>query len=289
MMTKAVLSVMRYKYMGYVLLTTAGFLLLTIQSWANDEQQPLWELGVGGGALSLPQYMGSDERYELPFVFPYIIYRGERWRVDREGVKNRLFDSKRLTLDVSLSGGLPVNNNNKARQGMPELLISGEIGPKLTYLLNEGEEDDWRLQLPLRAAVNIKGKYTGWVATPHLNYNFHRDVEHGILKGGFDLGVQTNSLLYHQTYYDVEPAYATLERPTYLSSGGLHSAFFKARMRYPISENIEIFGAVQARTLNVGVVNDSPLVKNYFYGGIALGVIWTFDRSDEMVMSDVEL
>ncbi|MDX8382362.1 MAG: MipA/OmpV family protein [Ghiorsea sp.] len=280
---------MRDSFGVYVLLSVVSFSFLATQALAIEEKQPLWELGVGGGAFSLPQYMGSDERYELPFAFPYIIYRGERWRIDREGVKNRVFDSKRLTLDVSLSGGLPVNNNNKAREGMPELLISGEIGPKLTYLISDHEQDDWRLQMPVRAVVNIRGKYTGWVATPHLNYNFHRDTENGILKGGFDLGVQANSVLYHQTYYDVTPDYATVNRPTYQSRGGLHSVFFKARIRYSINKDIEIFGAVQARTLNAGVVKDSPLVKKSFYGGAVLGFIWTFERSEEMVMSDVDL
>jgi outer membrane scaffolding protein for murein synthesis (MipA/OmpV family) len=184
---------------------------------------------------------------------------------------------------------LPVNNNNKAREGMPELLISGEVGPKLSYLLNEGAQSDWRFHVPVRAVVNIKGKYTGWVTAPHLNYNFQRNVKHGILNGGFDLGVQANSILYNQTYYNVAPAYATIDRPSYQSSGGLHSIFLKARIRYPISRDVEIFTTIQARTLNVGVVKDSPLVKDSFYGGIVLGAIWTFDRSDEMVMQDDDL
>ncbi len=87
----------------------------------DNIEEPLWELGAGFGGISLPQYMGSDERYTIPFAFPYMIYRGEKWRIDRSGIKNKLVNVDKFSLELSLSGGLPVRNDNQARAGMPEL------------------------------------------------------------------------------------------------------------------------------------------------------------------------
>ncbi|MDQ6983328.1 MAG: MipA/OmpV family protein, partial [Ghiorsea sp.] len=159
-------------------------LLLSSLCFAENinEELPLWELGVGIGGSSLPQYMGSDERYAIPFVFPYIIYRGDNWRVDPSGVKNRIFEANAYTLDLSLSGGLPVRNDNKARENMPELLFTGEIGAKLNWYLKESEDESWIVRLPLRAVVDIEGKYAGLVADPVLTRRHYYHVEHGLLK-----------------------------------------------------------------------------------------------------------
>jgi len=253
---------------------------------ATEEKLPLWELGIGAGAFSLPQYMGSDERYTYPFAFPYLIYRGEKLRLDRSGLRNRVFDSDRLSLDLSLSGGLPVKNSNKARQGMPKIYLTGEIGPKLNWIISESDRISWSTHLASRAAVNIRGKYVGWVTEPYLRYNYRIPVEDGSLRFKFDVGALYGSAQYNDTYYGVAPAYATAIRPAYKANSGLHSLYVKARIRYPLSQDIELFTSMQARTLSGGVVRDSPLVKSRSYTTIALGLVWIFTRSDETVMHD---
>lgn len=61
--------------MGTVIILTALF-FLTPELMADD-QLPRWEVGIGGGAASIPQHMGSDERYALAIPIPYLIYRGK--------------------------------------------------------------------------------------------------------------------------------------------------------------------------------------------------------------------
>jgi len=256
------------------------------QADAGEEALPLWELGIGVGLFSLPQYMGSDERYTYPFGFPYLIYRGERWRLDRSGLRNRLFDSERLSLDMSLSGGVPVRNSNRARQGMPKIYLTGELGPQLNWLLSESERISWSLHLPSRAAINIRGKYVGWVTDPYLRYRYRLPVEHGNLRLKVDLGVLFGSKRYHETYYGVAPVYATPTRPAYQAKAGLHSAFLKARLRYPFRKDMELFTAGQVRTLSVGVVRDSPLVKSRLYTVVMAGLVYIFATSDETVSRD---
>jgi len=248
-----------------------------------NEELPLWELGVGVGGSSLPQYMGSDERYAIPFAFPYIVYRGENWRVDTAGVKNRIVDTKTYTIDLSLSGGLPVRNDNKARENMPELQLTGEIGAKLNWYISESEDESWIVRLPVRAVVDIEGKYAGVVADPVLTRRHYYHVEHGLLKTYVDVGFQYNSALYHETYYGVDAQYATPNRAAYQAKAGLHSVFAKMWIKYPWNKKTELFATLQARSLAAGVVSDSPLVRDKTYATLTLGAIWLFSTSDEMV------
>ena len=263
-------------------------LLAGWQANASEERLPLWELGIGGGAFSLPQYMGSDERYTYPFAFPYIIYRGERWRLDRSGLRSRLFDSDRLSLDISLSGGLPVKNSNKARAGMPDIHWTAEIGPKIRWQISDSERIGWSAHLASRAAINIRGKYVGWVTEPYLRYVFRIPVSVGNLRIKTDIGALYGSQRYHETYYGVAPVYATATRPAYQAKSGLHSIYMKARVRYPIKDNMELFASLQARTVSAGVVKASPLVKSNLYTTAAVGVVWIFATSDETVMRNEE-
>jgi len=268
-------------------LLCVGLLITGITSaQADEERVPLWEVGVGAGAFSLPQYMGSDERYTYPFAFPYLIYRGERWRLDRSGLRNRIFDSDRLSLDLSLSGGLPVKNSNRARVGMPDIHWTGEIGPRINWQISETERIVWSGHLASRAAVNIKGKYVGWVTEPYLRYTYRTPVSNGSLRIKTDFGALYGSQKYHDTYYGVAPIYATATRPAYQAKAGLHSVYVKARIRYPLRENLELFTSLQARSMSSSVVKDSPLVKSKVYMTGALGVVWIFATSDETVMQN---
>lgn len=275
---------MRYKHL--LLLSLITLTAHIGPAGAGEERLPLWELGIGAGAFSLPQYMGSDERYTYPFAFPYLIYRGERWRLDRTGLRNRLFDTERLSLDVSLSGGLPVKNSNKAREGMPSIYLTGEIGPQLNWMISESERISWSTHLASRAAVNIRGKYVGWVTEPYLRYSYRMPMENGALRFKFDVGALYASAQYNNTYYGVDPLYATATRPAYQAASGLHSIYAKARIRYALTTDVELFTSAQARSLSPGVAKDSPLVKSSSYLTAALGLIWIFSRSDEMVIYD---
>jgi len=272
----------------HTLLCVALLITGIASAQADEEKAPLWEAGIGAGAFSLPQYMGSDERYTYPFAFPYLIYRGERWRLDRSGLRNRIFDSDRLSLDLSLSGGLPVKNSNKARAGMPDIHWTGEIGPRLRWQISDSDRIGWSVSLASRAAVNIKGKYVGWVTEPYLRYIYRVPVSEGNLRIKMDIGALYGSQKYHETYYGVAPIYATATRSAYQAKAGLHSIYVKARVRYPLSDNLELFASLQARTLAGGVVKDSPLVKSKVYTTAALGVVWLFATSDEMVMRNEE-
>src|SRR5512143_2800128 len=96
------------KYHTLLLLTAAVSLLATPR--LRVELYPLWELGVGIGGLTLPDYRGSNEQRNLLFPIPYFVYRGEILEVDRERVRGLLFKTERVELDFSLNGSPPVKS-----------------------------------------------------------------------------------------------------------------------------------------------------------------------------------
>ncbi len=259
-------------------------LALSGEAWAEDGSVaalPLWELGLGMGGFSMPQYMGSDERYTYPFVFPYPIYRGKRWWLDRSGLRGRLLRSNRWSLDISFSGGLPVKNSNQARQGMPTLYLTGEAGPRLNWIFWHEGANDLRVMLPWRAALDIKGHFLGTLSEPSVQYIHQRPWNQGWLRWKLELGLLYASRRYHDTYYTVAPLYARAARPTYQARAGLHSGFAHASLRYPLSRDWQCFVSARVRDLGMGVVKDSPLVRNKIYATMAAGMIWMFARSEQ--------
>lgn len=138
-----------------------AFLILAcaVPAVAEEIPKPLWEIGLAGGIFTIPQYVGSDQRYTLPLGLPYLIYRGEILRADRDGVRGRLFEADGLSLDLSFSFGLPVRNSNDARRGMPALLFYQVIGNEHLKCLSPRPS---ALQTWLRSGTQATAGRSGW-------------------------------------------------------------------------------------------------------------------------------
>src|SRR5262245_50224047 len=64
---------------------------------------PLWEAGLGIGAVSFRDYRGSDTTHAYPVPVPYFIYRGKFLQADRSGLKSKLLHQDRVELNISLN------------------------------------------------------------------------------------------------------------------------------------------------------------------------------------------
>ena len=58
------------------------------------------EIGIGAAAYHQPNYPGSDVRSTTGFPFPYVIYRGDWFRIDRS-LQGILYETQRVKLDFS--------------------------------------------------------------------------------------------------------------------------------------------------------------------------------------------
>ncbi|MCL2589578.1 MAG: MipA/OmpV family protein [Betaproteobacteria bacterium] len=250
------------------------------------EEKPEWEAGLGVGALSFPEYRGSDRQRTWLLPTPYFVYRGEFLRTDRGGLRGMLFDSDRMELNLSLSVSMPVySSDGGPRRGMPDLRPTLEFGPALTFDLwrNKMRSERLDLRLPVRVAYSVTGgvRYAGLVFAPSITYSTPIFGH-----SGWNFGASTGPIFanatQHKYFYEVEPRYATPNRPAYSTSGGYSGSQFSASLTKRF-DKFWFGGFVRYDTLHGAVFDDSPLVKrkNAWTGG--LGVAWVFGKSNRMV------
>lgn len=248
------------------------------------DESPRWELGLGMAGLSIADYRGSNQRRQYLLPLPYVIYRGDRLAINREGVHSHLFTSDRMDLTFSLGVGPPARSDGGARAGMPDLNPTIEVGPQLTVMLarNSARDRIWSVNLPLRTAVATDLKSLdgiGAVFAPYLRFEAARlgSDQHGVLD--ISLGLLYASEKYHDYYYEVAPAFATATRPVYNARGGYSGsrvtlAFTRHHPRY-------WFGAfLRYDRLDSAVFEASPVVERDDSLMIGAGFAWIFARSE---------
>jgi outer membrane protein len=232
---------------------------------ALAEQVPQWELGAGAAYIDFPHYRGSNERQAYVLPIPYVIYHGDVLKVDRQRMRGLLFHSEAVELDVSVNGSVPVRNDG-ARQGMPNLDPTFEIGPVLNISLykSEPKHAELELRLPLRSVIATDFSYLhdiGIMFQPQLNL----DVKNVFDQTGWNLGMGAGPIFtdrrYNQYFYSVDAIYAHPDRPAYTASGGyagnqLVVALSKRFPRYWVS------GFVKWDRLQGAAFEGSPLVKS---------------------------
>jgi len=250
--------------------------------WAA-ELKPKWEVGAALALASVPQYMGSNERYQLALPLPYFIYRSPHLHVNRGGILTKIIDGAYLSLDLSFGAGLPVRNGNQARQGMPNLPFTFQMGPRLNWQIYDSDKHGLKFRLPLRWNVDTTLHSVGWLTEPELLWTFEPST---VLTTNLGVGVTFASQAFNDRYYSVENIYATPSRPAYKARAGLHSTFVRASISYQVSDDVAMFAAMRYRNMRVGMVAQSPLVKTPHYVSIFMGMSYLFWASDEKVMSD---
>ena len=250
-------------------------------------QRPLWELGIGVSGLRLPDYRGSDQSHSYLLPFPYIVYRGKWLKSDRDGTRAMLFDSQAVKLDLSLGATAPAqSSDNAAREGMPDLPGTAEIGPSLNLTLARSTRKHWKLDLrmPLRAAITLQRSpsYAGLTFSPNLNL----DVTGA--DGGWNMGVLTGPLFAdrknHQLYYGVDAAYATSQRRAYEASGG-YAGWQTIASTSRRFGDFWLGGFVRYEALHGATYIDSPLIRKNSALTVGFGISWVLHTSSETVPS----
>ena len=255
---------------------------------ARAEQLPLWEAGAGVTIINFPEYRGSAERRTWVLPFPYLVYRGEFLQADERRVRGVFFKTESVELDASFSGTVPVNSSeNAARQGMPDLDPTLEIGPSLNFSLlrSVDRKTTLELRLPVRAVLASDLSYVdfvGWVFQPTLNVDTRDVFGHPGWKLGLLGGPVYSNSNYNRYFYAVDPAFATASRPAYSPGGGYGGAQFIAALskRY---RDFWIGGFAKWDTLSGAVFADSPLVTARQTWSAGVAVAWVIGESKTKV------
>lgn len=257
---------------------------------ALAEQKPLWEVGLGVGAVTFPDYRGSDEVNVYPVPVPYVVYRGKFLRADREGVRGELFDRRYAEFTISADASVPVRSkDNDARRGMDDLEPTVELGPSLELHVWRSQDERFKVDavMPVRLPFTVESspQSIGWVVEPRINLDI---VEPAGMKGwnlGLGVGPVIADSKFNQFVYSVDPRFATPQRPAYDAEGGYSGARFVSAIskRFP---KYWVGAYLRYDTLRGAVFEDSPLVRrtNYISGGI--GIAWMIGQSSTLVESD---
>jgi len=239
---------------------------------ARAADLPLWELGLGAGLLSLPHYRGSDQTHTWLLPVPYAVYRGTIFRADRDGARARLIESQRVKLDLSVAASPPTRSqDNRAREGMPDLAPTVELGPNLNLTLQRGAHWKLDLRLPLRAVATIERhpQGLGWSASPVLNLD--------ITRGGWNLGLQAgaswNSRRLNGYFYDVADDQVLPDRPAYRADQGYAGWQATVALSRRFARHwTGLF--LRWDTVGGAVFESSPLVRRQ--SAVSMGVAWSW-------------
>lgn len=250
------------------------------QSTATDNDgsagQPKWEAGLvlGGGWIN--DYPGADQNHLRSLVAPFLIYRGRVWRVDRDGIRSRLFGNPDLELDMAASGAFNARHSD-ARQGMPALDYLIGVGPKLVYKGLRGQWGSPVLGLKARALAStdfhrIDGRGAAvdaelqWRISPWMGW-----------PGTLSLGVQpiwaTRSM--HSYLYAVDASQATATRPAYPARAGYHGTQFTATWSRRQSDSLSWFVSGQGMSLHGSANARSALLRDKSTLSLGAGLLWT--------------
>ncbi len=270
---------------------------MTGNSWGEEvlskNALPLWELGLFNGAVRLPHYRGADEYKLYVLPLPYLVYRGKFIQSDKDGVKGIFFKTPQFESSISLSGNPPVDNDNKAREGMPELNALFEVGPALKWFFRGRDAlDTLCLQMAARGAFSINFDsgadiaYQGLHGSVHLVYNNRSLFERNGLSLGFNVGTDFADHELNSYFYDVSEDHVLPGRHFYESDGGYAGFSASANLLKTITKSLSLGMYCRWDNMSGTVSEDSPLVKekNNFVVGCAL--IWKIAESGRLVNSE---
>jgi outer membrane scaffolding protein for murein synthesis (MipA/OmpV family) len=270
---------------SFLALAAASILpgLAAAQAQPAERNQPLWEAGIGAAAFSTPAYPGADDRNNRALALPYLIYRGKVFRADQNGIGARLLNDDRLELDVGFAGSLPAHSDDvEARRGMPDLGTLVEFGPRVKYKFADlGEQGRLRFELPLRAVIEARSglRRQGWTMEPRLVWEKRGEAARWTMEA--QLGAVFGDGRINRYFYEVQPQYATAERPAYKADSGLLLVRTGVFGTYRLNPDLRLFGFVRYETYSGAANQDSPLMKRSTGTSAGLGFAWTFARSQE--------
>ncbi len=254
-----------------------------------DEALSLWELGVGGGAIEVANYPASSQRNSVVAAAPYVVYRGDIFRVgDGNGVRAVVVDKNNLEIGMSFGGAFAADSENgTAREGMPELDFLLEIGPQAIYKLKDykfenGGNARLNARLQFRSAFSTDFSTIdnrGYVLNPVITYQ-----QRGRLFEGTALSTSIGMLFaterFHDYFYQVSDEFVTDTRSAYDAKGGYLGTRLALSVSFPMSDSLRGFVGVGAQIHSGSANEDSPLYEKDITYSASIGFVWRLYKSE---------
>lgn len=256
---------------------------------APDEPQPLWEFGLGGGVLEVANYPASSERNFIAIAAPYVVYRGDVFRVGGGGgARAVVIEEGDFEVDLSFGGAFAADSDdNTARDDMPELDFLFEVGPQFIYTLKDFAFDDGgnarlNARLQTRAVFSTdfgRIDHRGYVVESTLSYQ-QRGV--WLEKTGLNLSISAiyASEKLQDYFYQVDAEFATDTRAAFDAKSGYLGSELSIGFSFPIAKNARGFIGGGAQFHQGAANEDSPLYEDDITFSIAAGFVWRLYESE---------
>ena len=262
-------------------LLTALLLAPTFAFAQNGPVQPLWEIGAAGFGVNQQAYPGSDQQVQRGLLVPFVIYRGEFLRADRDALGLRAIKTPTFELDIGFAGAFGSNSSAiDARRGMPDLGTLAEFGPRVKWNLGAGPGGGrWRAEFPLRGVFDLSdsAKYRGMSFEPELVFERAGG-------SGWRYAAGLSALIADQrladTFYGVAPVYATPSRPAYSARSGLVAWRLSTSLSRELTRDWRLFAFARVDSVGGAANAASPLVRQTTGASVGVGVVYTWLRSE---------
>lgn len=257
---------------------------------ALDEAQPLWEFGVGGGVVDVANYPASGERNFIALAAPYLVYRGDVFRLGGGGGARAVVVEKgNFEIDLSFGGAFSADSeDNSVREGMPELDFLFEVGPQIIYKVKDFSFDgggNGRLNAKVQTRAVFSTDFgridqRGYVLESQLSYQ-----QRGVMLDKTGLNVSFSATFasekLHDYFYQVGDEFVTDNRQAFDAKGGYLGSELSVGFSFPIFENARGFIGGSA-SFHQGTANeDSPLFEDDVTFSIGAGFVWRLYESRE--------
>jgi len=233
------------------------------------------ETGLGISAVHVPHYLGSEDAEIYVVPVPYIRYRSENLNIDRNFIQQKLFHRGQWSIELSLSGAVPVDNDKSAaREGMDDLDFIGEMGPALQYHFRGDRlsENALYFSAPVRGAISTDlthARYRGYTFNPRLIWRRSYQYDDMQVRSQVSSGLRFASAHMHDYIYGVDERFKTDERESYDAAsgyGGITLSFSSSLL----FDDYMLAGFIRYANIAGATFVDSPLVKqssSILFGG----------------------
>lgn len=253
-----------------------------------NEPLSLWELGVGGGIADISNYPSSSQRNIVTAAAPYVVYRGDIFRVDNDkGVRAVVVDNNNLEIGLSFGGAFSADSEDgTVREGMPDLDFLLEVGPQAIYKIKDytfKNGGNARLNATLQARAAFSTDFSGidnrgFVLNPVLTYQQRgRLFEDTALSTSIGLVFATER--FHDYFYEVPDQFITDQRAAYDAKGGYLGTRLAINISFPITDTIRGFAGLGAQIHSGSVNEDSPLYEKDITYSAGVGFVWRLYKS----------
>lgn len=244
------------------------FLFSTLTCYADE-----FNFGLGYIGFDVNHYRGSDQVKTYNLYVPYVYYQSNTFNADAAMINTRFIRSRFFSMQLSMGANPSVESKeNKARQGMPELNYNFGLGPMAIIHILKDPIFTVQIEFSLRQEFETDFSFArafGTTQTTYLTFK-SRQATWSI---ELALGRMYADKSFHEYYYNVDPEYATADRPSYQAQGGYSGdvVIFSGKKKFG---DFLIYPFARYDNLTDAVFVDSPLIKKKDYLMVGIGLFY---------------